>query len=106
MTTDCSTDLFGFAPVDGREVIAAFDGDVITSDAGALLLGASCDRVERHFLYRPRRRVHARRAQLGRQQKAPAEHVQRQVANSRNSRGRATPPAPRAPDRQSHPDQG
>jgi Transposase DDE domain group 1 len=41
MTTDCSTDLFGFAPVEGREVVAAFDGGVITSDAGALLLGAA-----------------------------------------------------------------
>jgi hypothetical protein len=33
--------LFGFAPVEGREVVAAFDGGVITSDAGALLLGAT-----------------------------------------------------------------
>ena len=41
MTTDCTTDLFGFAPVEGREVVAAFDGGAITSDAGALLLGAA-----------------------------------------------------------------
>jgi hypothetical protein len=41
MITDCSTDLFGFAPVEGREVVAAFDGGAITSDAGALLLGAA-----------------------------------------------------------------
>jgi hypothetical protein len=33
--------LFGFAPVEGREVLAAFDGGAITSDAGALLLGAT-----------------------------------------------------------------
>jgi hypothetical protein len=33
--------LFGFAPVEGREVVAAFDGGPITSDAGALLLGAT-----------------------------------------------------------------
>jgi hypothetical protein len=33
--------LFGFAPVDGREVVAGFDGGAITSDAGALLLGAA-----------------------------------------------------------------
>jgi hypothetical protein len=33
--------LFGFAPVAGREVVAAFDGGAITSDAGALLLGAT-----------------------------------------------------------------
>jgi hypothetical protein len=36
-----SRDLFGFAPVEGREVVAAFDGGAITSDAGALLLGAT-----------------------------------------------------------------
>jgi hypothetical protein len=33
--------LFGFAPIDGREVVAAFDGGAISSDAGALLLGAT-----------------------------------------------------------------
>jgi hypothetical protein len=41
MTTDCSTNLFGFTEVEGREVVAAFDGGAITSDAGALLLGAA-----------------------------------------------------------------
>ena len=41
MPTECSADLFGFAPVEGREVVAAFDGGVISSDAGALLLGAT-----------------------------------------------------------------
>jgi len=41
MPTECSLDLFGFAPVAGREVVAAFDGGAITSDAGALLLGAT-----------------------------------------------------------------
>jgi hypothetical protein len=35
MPTDCSADLFGFAPVEGRDVVAAFDGGAITSDAGA-----------------------------------------------------------------------
>jgi hypothetical protein len=33
--------LFGFAPVEGREVLAGLDGGPITSDAGALLLGAT-----------------------------------------------------------------
>jgi hypothetical protein len=33
--------LFGFAAVEGREVVGAFDGGAITSDAGALLLGAA-----------------------------------------------------------------
>jgi Transposase DDE domain group 1 len=41
MPTECSADLFGFARVEGREVVAAFDGGPITSDAGALLLGAT-----------------------------------------------------------------
>jgi Transposase DDE domain group 1 len=41
MPTECSADLFGFAPVEGRAVVAAFDGGAITSDAGALLLGAA-----------------------------------------------------------------
>src|SRR6266853_893381 len=41
MPTECNRDLFGFAPVEGREVVASFDGGAITSDAGALLLGAT-----------------------------------------------------------------
>src|SRR5829696_2720539 len=41
MPTQCSAGLFGFAPVEGRRVEAGFDGGTITSDAGALLLGAA-----------------------------------------------------------------
>jgi hypothetical protein len=41
MQTECSGDLFGFAPVEGRKVVTAFDGGQMTSDAGALLLGAT-----------------------------------------------------------------
>ena len=37
MPTQCSPDLFGFARVAGRSVVAGFDGGAITSDAGALL---------------------------------------------------------------------
>jgi Transposase DDE domain group 1 len=44
--TECSPTLFEFTPVDGRRVMAAFDGGAITSDAGALLLGET-DRVIR-----------------------------------------------------------
>ena len=40
MPTECSPDRMAFARVDGRAV-AAFDGGAITSDAGALLLGAA-----------------------------------------------------------------
>jgi hypothetical protein len=41
MPTECSADLFGFAPVEGRRVEAAFDGGTISTDAGGLLLGAA-----------------------------------------------------------------
>jgi len=41
MPTECTADSFEFAPVEGRQVVAAFDGGVITSDAGALLLGST-----------------------------------------------------------------
>ena len=41
MQTECSADLFGFAPVARRAVVAGFDGGRMTSDAGALLLGAT-----------------------------------------------------------------
>jgi Transposase DDE domain group 1 len=41
MLTDCSSEQFEFAPVEARRVVAAFDGGAITSDAGALLLGAT-----------------------------------------------------------------
>ena len=41
MPTECNLTLFKFAPVAGRAVVAAFDGGAITSDAGALLLGAT-----------------------------------------------------------------
>ena len=39
MPTECSQDLFDFGTVEGRQVVGAFDGGQITSDAGALLLG-------------------------------------------------------------------
>ena len=39
MLTECSATLFEFAPVEGRQVVAGFDGGAITCDAGALLLG-------------------------------------------------------------------
>jgi hypothetical protein len=41
MQTECSADRFGFAPVERRAVVAGFDGGRMTSDAGALLLGAT-----------------------------------------------------------------
>ena len=34
-------DVFGFEAVEGRDVVAAFDGGAITSEAGGLLLGAT-----------------------------------------------------------------
>ena len=44
MPTECNPTLFDFARVEGRAVMASFDGGRLTSDAGALLLGAA-DRV-------------------------------------------------------------
>ena len=41
MPTECSPEFFEIAPVEGRVVVAGFDGGAITSDAGALLLGAT-----------------------------------------------------------------
>jgi Transposase DDE domain group 1 len=41
MLTQCSRDLFGYEVVEGRQVVAAFDGGEVTSDAGGLLLGAT-----------------------------------------------------------------
>jgi hypothetical protein len=41
MRTECNPDQLAFAPVEGRAVVASFDGGAITSDAGALLLGAT-----------------------------------------------------------------
>jgi Transposase DDE domain group 1 len=41
MHTECSADLFGFAPVEKRAVVAGFDGGRMTSEAGGLLLGAT-----------------------------------------------------------------
>ena len=38
MQTDCTSDQLAFEDFDGRRVVAAFDGGLITSDAGALLL--------------------------------------------------------------------
>src|ERR1700712_5727056 len=41
MPTECNPTLFDFARVEGRCVVASFDGGRITSVAGALLLGAA-----------------------------------------------------------------
>jgi hypothetical protein len=41
MPTDCIPTLTHIARVEGRSVVASFDGGAITSDAGALLLGAT-----------------------------------------------------------------
>jgi hypothetical protein len=41
MPTQRSTGSHEFAPVEGRDVVADFDGGSITSDAGGLLLGAT-----------------------------------------------------------------
>ena len=44
MPTECNPELFDFGSVEGRRVVAGFDGGRVTSDAGALLLGATTRR--------------------------------------------------------------
>ena len=46
MPTECIPDLFGFKPVAGRAVVAAFDGGLVTADAGALLLARTDDAID------------------------------------------------------------
>ena len=41
MQAECSSRQFEFEGVAGRRVATAFDGGAVTSDAGALLLGAA-----------------------------------------------------------------
>jgi hypothetical protein len=41
MPAECSAERLDFGTVEGRRVVAAFDGGAVTSDAGALLLGAA-----------------------------------------------------------------
>ena len=41
MHTECNPEQFEFARVEGRRVVAAFDGGAVTSDAGGLVLGAT-----------------------------------------------------------------
>lgn len=41
MPTECTSNLFGFSSVAGRKVVSGFDGGAVTSEAGALLLGAT-----------------------------------------------------------------
>ncbi len=41
MPTECTSNLFGFSSVEGRKIVSGFDGGAVTSEAGALLLGAT-----------------------------------------------------------------
>ena len=41
MPTECNPGLFDFGSVEGRRVVAGFDGGALSSNAGALLLGAT-----------------------------------------------------------------
>jgi Transposase DDE domain group 1 len=41
MPTHCNSDSLDFGSVEGRAIVGGFDGGTITSDAGALLLGAT-----------------------------------------------------------------
>jgi Transposase DDE domain group 1 len=59
MPTECTPDSFGFEAVEGREVVATFDGGAISSNAGALLLGATdraINMMDRFATFRDERR--------------------------------------------------
>jgi hypothetical protein len=45
MPTHCKRDSLDFGSVEGRAIVAGFDGGQITSDAGALLLGATAKAI-------------------------------------------------------------
>jgi hypothetical protein len=64
MPTECSAESFDFGTVEGRCVEAAFDAGLVTSDTGALLLGAT-DRAIRIELDQ----VAAKSARTGRPQR-------------------------------------
>jgi len=64
--TECNLSLFEYARVEGRAVMVSFDGGQITSDAGALLLGAA-NRVAGARAYGPLdARAAGRRSRRGR----------------------------------------
>jgi len=46
MQTECSAKPSAFERVEGRPVVAEFDGGALTSDAGGLLLGAADRRLD------------------------------------------------------------
>ena len=46
MQTECSAKPSAFGQVEGRPVVAEFDGGALTSDAGGLLLGAADRRLD------------------------------------------------------------
>ena len=65
MQTECSPTLFEFEPVERHKVVAGFDGGIITSDAGGLLLGRlgsrpRADPSDGQLFHRPARPTTAR----------------------------------------------
>ena len=66
MQTECSAERSAFGRVEGRSVVAEFDGGALTSDAGGLLLGAADRRLDlvRRIarMFSRRERPEARRA--------------------------------------------
>ena len=100
MPTECSRDLFGFEAVEGRQVVAAFDGGQVTSDAGALLLGAVnraiglVGRLARLF----RRRTLAGAGRARRRDHADAAHLRPRAGLRGPGRPRRAAPRPGAGD--------
>jgi hypothetical protein len=90
MTTDCSTNLFGFTEVEGCEVVAAFDGGAITSDAGALLPGAADRAIGRRHV-----RLRFSRAEQALQASWSPAILASVVEKGECARQHRGPPAPR-----------
>ena len=53
MPTPCRRDRFGYEGVEGRRVVAAFDGGQMTSAAGALRLGATDRAIDDQLRHDP-----------------------------------------------------
>ena len=97
MQTECSTKPSAFGRVEGRPVVAEFDGGALTSDAGGLLLGAADRRVDlvRRLAgcFRDAREPKARRALGGHAHRAARVRHRARLRRPERSRRASSRPA-------------
>jgi len=80
MTTECSTDRLGFHPLGRREVVGAFDGGTITSDATSRYKKIPADTIRLKLLkIGAQIRVTVRKIWVALAEGCPYEAVFRQV---------------------------